>query len=1089
MRRSASLLLTLNLTRRPRHNRSSRYNDFRGVLAPVCWLQYGSVVLRNLIALLIFLPLVGQAASGPDPQRDFRDFVRNTWSLEAGLPQRSVTAVAEGPEGYLWVGTQQALARFDGQRFHVYTAQGEAGLRGNEITSLYLDTEQRLWIGSLRGLSLYQQRQFVAIGGPSELAVKAITETPGGEILVASDQGLFQLNDMRLERLEMPRETPVGALLVNDDSLWIGLQGYFLHWPAGQEQPRTVALPESHRRSQITALALHDDVLWLGSSDGLLVDAGNGPRPADLPDKLVNEPTNALLVDSSGSLWLASDSSLLRIHDDELLDYIDSQHPNAHEQVRSLYEDREGNLWLGSAVDGLARYWSGWVDRFSTGQGLSQALVWSVAEAGEVGLWVGHNNGLALLRDGQFDSVVEGSELPHPHAYTLFVDDDLLWIGTRRGLATLSLHDHQVKQSQALQALDAYQINAITTGVTSQQRLIGTSQGLYLLQQDQLSQVSPDVLGKRMVRQILVEGEHLMVVTDSGAFTGTLDQLQALGETDGLPGDAAFMALHRIDDDLLVLGSMNHGLFVGGAGQFRQLSSDHGLPSDSIYYLSHDARGDLWAGGFRGLMRLPLAQLREFVAGGRDQVSAEMLLSESGQHPGSQQGYCCNGAGHAKGVLRGDLLWLPTRDGVVRLNTATLQRNPLAPRVHIERLRIENHWQPVRDDAIARLPIGARNPGFEIAVLSYQDPDSVLIRYRLQGFEADWLAMDSPRQNRVTYTNLPPGEYRFEVIAANNAGVWTSEPIGLTLQIPARFVETLWFRLLLGLLLAFLLAMAYRWRRYHWRLNQQALEQKVTLRTEELRVSNQRLRQANRALQDLSQRDALTGLHNRRYLHDRMLADPAHVTRLRERLPEGDLILGFALIDIDHFKQINDRYGHPAGDRVLQTLGERLQDLVRDQDYAVRWGGEEFLVVFRGIARRDSEHLLENLRTGLVNGDYELPNGQMLALSCSIGFAELPVSPNSHTSDLRWEDAVEIADLALYEVKSRGRNGWAIVRPGSGQPPEELLQTVREDFAGAVQQGRIELRYQAGTDHDNEASSISPPKANSSSSRSSASKK
>src|SRR5690606_8906910 len=153
-------------------------------------------------------------------------------------------------------------------------------------------------------------------------------------------------------------------------------------------------------------------------------------------------------------------------------------------------------------------------------------------------------------------------------------------------------------------------------------------------------------------------------------------------------------------------------------------------------------------------------------------LRGEMLLNERGDRHAGQQGYCCNGAGNAKGFIEQGVLWLPTRDGVVAMDTAGIDKNPVPPPVHIERVRHSGAWHGAQSVAGQRLPAAARDLAFAFTVLSFQDPRSTRLRYRLEGYDQDWHELEDPQRRSANYTNLPPGQYRFEVQGANNAGVW-----------------------------------------------------------------------------------------------------------------------------------------------------------------------------------------------------------------------------------------------------------------------------------------------------------------------------
>ena len=1018
-------------------------------------------VLATLVALGAIL--LGGQAPATHPERQFRDFVRDTWSLEAGLPQRSVTSIAQGPDGYLWIGTQHALARFDGVRFRHYTIQDEPALPGNDIAALFQDSQGHLWIGSNRGLTRYDGEHFIAIPGAegevgetTDISVRTMTEDHAGRLIAGGSDGLFRVEDGRLTPMESPGAGPISGLYAEGQVMWVGGVGRFWRIEHGEPAGET-GLPDGLDNARVNGFERHDGDLWVATSAGLYRHADTGLEALDAPSAVAGTPINTLLADSTDTLWVGTDAALLRIQSGALVESIENGHSAAHPQIRSMFEDHEGNLWLGSSIDGLARYWSGWVDRFSESAGLTTQLVWSVADARDGSLWVGTSDGLFHLDDNRYAEIVSGSELPHPHAYTLHEDDRELWIGTRGGLAVLDIDTGELSRPDVLDVLDTKLISGIVPAREHGRYFFATSRGLFLWDGEGVPERLRG-LDNHFIRQVrLLDDGRIIVAADGGAFLGTPERLALMPSVPEHLANAHFVTVRELSSGHIVLTTLDNGLLFGHEDHLTHLTMADGLPSDSSYFVIDDDSGYLWVGGFEGLYRVSIDELEAFAAGDVPTVDAEMLLSESGRHPGSQQGYCCNGAGHAKGLLTGDGLWLPSRDGVVRVRTDRLERNPVPPPVVIERYRAGERWHDIVGGKGPRLARGARDLAFEFTALSFRDPSSVRFRYRLRGFDEDWQTLSGDMPRMTNYTNLPPGEYRLEVTASNNAGVWSEHPARVDFEVPAHFHESAWFQLLVVAMSLLLLIAAYRWRRYHWSVQQASLRAQVRERTEELRLANARLVDANRTLRDLSTIDTLTGLRNRRHLYEKMTEEPQRLDRLRERVPNDDLVLGFALIDIDHFKQVNDQHGHHAGDRVLQQVGERLQGVARKGDHIVRWGGEEFLFVFQGLPRADAETVLERVSRVVGEKPYRVNDHTQLTVTCSIGYSELPPRRDDPVDAIDWEAVVEMADQALYRVKQTGRNAWAILRPTPGIDLGAVFHKGRDAMNDAVHNGRVTL--------------------------------
>jgi len=246
------------------------------------------------------------------------------------------------------------------------------------------------------------------------------------------------------------------------------------------------------------------------------------------------------------------------------------------------------------------------------------------------------------------------------------------------------------------------------------------------------------------------------------------------------------------------------------------------------------------------------------------------------------------------------------------------------------------------------------------------------------------------------------------------------------------------------------------------------LEGLVAARTAELEGKHEELAKAYRALDDQAVRDPLTGLHNRRFLMRCIGADIARALSAYQasaRQPQATLPtsadLLFLLLDIDHFKQINDTHGHTCGDAVLIETAQRLHRLLRDTDYVVRWGGEEFLVVCRHADRTTLNTLAERLRCELSDQPYVSPNGAVLRISCSVGATAFPLIPNAPDS-CDWERAIDLADRALYAAKLSGRNGWVTLTGRAGTSHQTLLDGVRNDTGAALREGLIEVHTSLG---------------------------
>lgn len=1003
---------------------------------------------RQFLAWLVLFAGLIPAVHALDPDKRFSHYVKDAWSIEQGLPQITALAITQDREGYIWVGTQAGLARFDGVRFAGFNPENTSGFPGMLTQTLLTDRDGTLWIGTYKGVARYADRRFHAVPVANDAGaspdVRDLHEGPDGRILVATTGGVYEVRDGALHPFPGAPAAPAFALAADENGWWIGSEGGA--WRIDAAGTRLVALPEAERPATVNHLLQAQGRFWAGTSRGLfhLVD-GAWQRFVDASP--VGGPIEAMLEDRDGNLWVSAHQSLLRLRAGTVTERIPDDVPGAHRAVRAIFEDREGSLWLGSQWEGLARLWNGWTRRYSVEHGLVDPIVWSVARDPDGRVWVGGNNGLSEFDGERFRSVLSAEQLPHPNAYTLLAEPGRLWIGTRRGLVQWT--EGSVVSPPEFAPLANLQVNGLLRD-RSGELWIATTGGLFRHREGKLQLQEADPPVDPRIRLLLERRDGSLVIgTQNGLLQLRDGTLQRLDLPTGLPPDLDVTALHELPDASLLIGTLSEQLFHHDGESWFEFGPEHGLPVNSPFFITRDSQDWVWVAGIRGVYRVPLEDLMAIRRGTREQARSQMLLSERGDIRGSQKGFCCNGAGNGKGFIHDDRLWLPTRGGVVTLTSREVVTNAVVPPVVIERIRHSGEWHALLPDESPVLPLGARDVAFEFSALSYQQPASIGLKYRLRGYDQDWHTLPDTRRRDATYTNLPPGDYVFEVAGANNALVWNPRNAELQFQIPPRFHETGWFYALVALLLIGSGIGAQRLQTRQLRQKQQALERLVAERTQDLAS-------ANRMLQEMSHTDALTSLRNRRFLASQLPADLAFYLREVRKPGNEGMAMMLAVVDIDHFKLINDRHGHRAGDQVLQQFARLLEQQVRSGDYVVRWGGEEFLLVFRPMPVKESTKIAERVRNAIATFPFDIGSGEPLRVTASIGFVEYPLFREPHRVP-DWERMVELADLALYSVKTSGRNGWATFRATQPMALETLLDDVRLGAEQAVASGRVEL--------------------------------
>ena len=1005
------------------------------------------VRLLRWAALLLALA-AHPAAMALEAAKPFGDYVVDTWDVKQGLPQITVLAITQDADGYLWFGTQAGLARFDGVRFRRYNPRDTLGVNSN-IQALLADDHRRLWIGTALGLLVLENGRIRAVAAPPGSAGAAAHGVPvralalaGGRVLVAGPDGLYTPQGMALRRVQaLPG--PALSLLARPDGLWVGSTGQVLR--VAGHRVDAFPLPASVAGASVTALAWHDATVWAGTNRGLfrLADGrwqAAGARTA--------QTVEAMAADRDGNLWVATSQYLERLHAGQSTERIQNRPGSI--AIRSIYEDHDGNLWLGSQTEGVARAWNGYTRRLAEAAGLSNPLLWSIAAAPDGAVWVGTGNGVEVWRDGRFRQVASGAQLPHPEAYSLLPEGDRTWVGTRAGVAVL--RNGRLEKPPVLAPLRNLQINGIVRD-RGGRLWFASSDGLFVL--DGAGRLvrygTSEGLADARIRVIHETRDgRLLIGSTRGLYEWRDGRIMAHGRQTGLGDSIAVTALLELANGQWVVGSSNgDGLHVFDGKRWHAFGGDRGLPLNIPFHLAEDA-GSLWVAGMQGVYRLPLAQLERALRLPAMPLEPQLVINSGFDRPGGQQDKCCNGSGNSRGLLQDGQLWLPTRNGalLVRLET-TKAGTP--HRVRIEEVAAQGRsYAPGK--GTLRLPLDARALRFDFTAPAFQPALMPRLRYRLDGYDADWRDLENPAQRSASYVNLPPGEYRFEVADFSH-----SDPLGGSARqdvaLPPHLYETVTFRLLTALLAVSLLWLAYLGLRHRYARQRLVLEQLVQERTRDLQAANARLK-------EISFTDPLTGLHNRRYLAQQIPIDLSFYER-DAGYREGRDALVIALLDVDHFKVINDTWGHAAGDRVLEQLGQLLAELKRSGDYVARWGGEEFLLVLRPLPRGSLAQIGERLRSRIAAHRFDLGNGAEHRLTVSIGLVECPLF-SSHPHLLGWEQLVTLADRAMYAAKHSGRNGWRAYRPLPQARLPEDPAVFRDNPRQLLDSGLLELFGAAG---------------------------
>jgi len=1032
-------------------------------------IRAGRPAARTRISLLLAASallggLAGSAsAAQPAPQLRFAHY-----GLDEGLSQLSVTAVVADDQGFVWIGTQEGLNRFDGHRFGVYRAGPAEGPRGglasSSVDELAFDGRSRLWVGTNdAGLEVVDLRSGVHtrvslehglahrrvehilldpeggawLGGPVGVdrideglrSVRRVAETPSivamawaGRRALALDQdcGLWELDVGASVR--RPTPLPAGlrciAMQQDGDALWIATAagGVFrLHGETLQ------AIPASRFdgiRADLGAfLRRQDGTLLFGFADGTVLQAldVDDPRPQPVGPRLDSAIT-LFMEHASGVLFVGTHTSGLYVARtlsaavrNDLVEASDRERwPST--SVRSIWSGA-GMLLVGTDNGLVLRAQPGGPWQAVDAMGITS--IRAIEADGEGGWWVGSHRGLwRVRRDG---SAVHVPGLPDPAVTALLREDRVLWVATRGGLARF---EDGVADSAGLPPqLDGQFLTSLLRDARGRLWIGSNERGLYRLHPDGTL-------------------EHLS--TRSGTLRH--DSIWALYEGEDATWVGTFSAgVHRIDH-------ADDGI--------RVFSEAQGLSNGVVYRIEPDPDGRLWLSTNNGLSVLDPAtgsvqtllqgdglRNREFNSGSSFRTADGLILFGGTEGLDAIEPLSLAGSSPPALPVPSGLRVLGRRSGAQASGERVLDI------LYADRIALDY------SDTVLSL---------DLVAIDFSAPGAARLRYRIHGIYEDWVQPQGPRAELVL-SHLPPGEYPLEMQAAGRDGRF-GDTRRLVLEVPPppwrHPLAWVGYALLLLSLLAWV-AWQARARRRAERAQIELLNRTVAERTAELEDANQRLLQTNRQLDLATRIDPLTQVSNRRDLQEWLDRECPQV--VAEAAAGGAMRrLFFCMVDVDDFKRINDRYGHQAGDEVLVEFADRLRRLRRERDAVVRWGGEEFMLLLRDVSVAEVAAQVERIRRTLADRPVQLRNGGRLECTCSIGFAPWPLS-RSWPSLGDWDQSVSLADRALYAAKAMGKNAWVGVVPSEDIDRATLMALLAGTPPGELPPGSVEVHHSGGS--------------------------
>ncbi len=763
-----------------------------------------------------------------DPEREVAQFTIDTWGEHEGLPGTFVYTIQQTHDGYLWLGTRRGLVRFDGVRFTVYDDR-RPELRDSEVVALAEDDDGSLWIATHGGwLSRLRDSAFTSYsleeGHPGN-TITSLAKSPGGPLWIGTVSGLVAFDGRRFETYTTEHGLPSNSVTVlhrdGRGTLWIGTSRGLASYADG----RLVNHAARHPGLGGTIRAIAgggDGAIWLDrilDEDAAVGNPVHGVRRYEdgavsvltVADGLPSDEVTALLEDERGVVWIGTAAGLCRYRRGRLESFqrdpltganrnLAASHPRS---VQCLQLDREGSLWIGTRLTGLARLRDA---AFST---VVDGGTSSVVEDASGAIWVAGVSGLSRIRDGAMATMV----LPDSLVPLVLAEDGArrLWVGTTSGVFWVD----SGRVQRALPSLSDVAVSVLFTDDRGNVWIGGRTTGLYRWRDGALKHFTPQqgLLGSQVRAVAQDSAGAIWIGTKDGGISRLQDgRFHRLGIENGLPSPSVSALFVDAADQ--VWAATRRGLVRVHGTQIVTLTEEQGLPANYFYQVLSDGSGGLWLTFAGGIARFARRELDDVADGRATEVGGTVYGIGSGLRNTAMtvsfQPTACRS--------RDGRMWFATGDGAAVLDPGQTLHNEIPPPVVVEQVRTDGRRRLPSE--MVEVPPGRGELEVQYTALSLLEPSRVLFRYRLLGFDREWV--DAGTRRTAYYTNLPPGRYRFQVIACNNDGVWNQQGAHFDLRLLPHFYQTFWFygACVVGVALAGIAAHRFRVRR----LREQARE-------------------------------------------------------------------------------------------------------------------------------------------------------------------------------------------------------------------------------------------------------------------------
>jgi len=750
----------------------------------------------------------------------------DAWTTANGLPQNTITGVAQTPDGYLWLATFDGLARFDGVRFTIFDKGNTKGIINNRFSKLFVDRQGVIWAATENGVVTIYQNGVFASFQPLEADDSSIgiVADANGNAVIETNTGYYYLQDGKFIPAADQKENGKRFFYGKSGTKWILEQNGVSQKKGGQTTNYSLELSPDLMSSALNSLVFEDrqGALWLRFKDKLcrLADAKITTFTRDEIPAFSNLLLQTIFDDAEGNVWFIFgaanpqaqiDGQLVRFNNEQFAFY------NLEKSVPATFAftDREGNFWL-ATTNGLRRLRKQIVAALSVKDGLNSNEVYPIRQTNNGDILIGTVKGVNRFSDGKItDSGLKYSQSsPFPLYMRGLWEDDRgrIWLGYQ-GEGGFG----RFEQPSSVKRIGNKSLPNGATDFASDAEgnvWIATEEGLYKYRDDtEIAHytVKNGLRNDKIITLHFDRAHNLWLGTYDGLSKFKDGKFINFDETENSP-KGFVRAIYEDAEGTLWFGTYGDGLVRYKDDKFFNYRVEHGLFNNGVFAILEDDRGNFWMSSNRGIHRVSRQELNDFADGRIPKLNSVSYDEKDGMLNAE-----CNGGRIPSAIKTKDgKFWFATMGGVAIVDPEAEKVNPNPPPVMIENILIDRKPFDLKSSPTnAELKAGQSNVAIEYTGLSLTKSEQIKFRYKLEGFEENWI--EAGRERTANYSYLPHGEYTFHVIAANADGIWNTEGASVKIVVHPFFYQTWWFRVAAALAVALIIGLIYHNRVAHLR--------------------------------------------------------------------------------------------------------------------------------------------------------------------------------------------------------------------------------------------------------------------------------